>query len=297
MNFNIIQKINNEFTIQFQPTFNCNFNCFYCTQKKRVKEKINEDKILETAKKIANKIPESEKKIKLILIGGEVTLLNIKKILIPFINKHFNSFKLSFDTNFSASLEYFFDLLKFCNNNNIKLRINASYHYSDLNEFYNKLKELNKEKIIVYTKIILTTKESINNVNPFEAFYKLRKVSPVRMIIGRMLNNSFYPLTNKQKELFSKLPLEKEKNNYLVILNNGQKEYYYHLKNLNDNNFYGCLCKTEIVIDYNENVSYGMCSQKRNRTKLDNISFYSSEEICKQKRCPLCGIITLKQNY
>ena len=76
--------INSEkmFTIKWRLTDWCNYRCSYCLRKFKGQDSIlNENKILTTAVYVNRLVDEAGMDVKLNLIGGEITFLNLKKIL------------------------------------------------------------------------------------------------------------------------------------------------------------------------------------------------------------------------
>lgn len=310
INFKDIKAIekeikNNYLKIQYQPTFWCNYKCFYCIQgvnsdKRKLTPK---EKVYKTAEKIADKLNYYNGNLLLTIVGGEVTIpYDIKEIAEPFLKLNLKNFKLSIITNLSNSLEYYIDLLNYCNKNKIDLRLNASYHYSDFDIFYNKVKKLNTLKNnLVSIKIILTNLPKINNIDPFEAYDKLNKISKVDLVIGRIPNtkNNFFNINSK------KLTDRKiEKNKYSIITNK-EKIYIENLHNikehLNENmpyiSFKGFVCEPDsLTIDAEERISYGSCKMRMYETSLDSLADLKPfPKLCQIDGCPLCSINKLER--
>ncbi len=133
--------INSEkmFTIKWRLTDWCNYRCSYCLRKFKGQDSIlNENKILTTAIYVNRLIDEAGMDVKLNLIGGEITFLNLKKILS--VLKSPNLKKVHITTNFSNKLTYYVDLANYLLERNIMLSMNVSYHneYAELDEFIKK---------------------------------------------------------------------------------------------------------------------------------------------------------------
>ena len=133
--------INNErmFTIKWRLTEWCNYRCSYCLRKFKGQDtKLNELKILSTAPQVNRLIDEAGKDVKLNLIGGEVTYLNLIRIVS--LLKSPNLKKIHITTNFSNKLSYYVELANYLLSRNIMLSMNISYHneYVDLDEFIKK---------------------------------------------------------------------------------------------------------------------------------------------------------------
>lgn len=145
MNINSI--INNEkmFTIKWRLTEWCNYRCSYCLRKYKGQEtKLNENKLIAIAPQVNRLIEEVGSDVKLNLIGGEVTFLNLKKIL-SLISSN-NLKRIHITTNFSNKLFYYVDFANYLLKRNIQLSMNISYHneYIDLDSFIKKAIEFKK---------------------------------------------------------------------------------------------------------------------------------------------------------
>lgn len=133
--------INNErmFTIKWRLTEWCNYRCSYCLRKFKGQDtKLNELKILAIAPQVNRLIDEAGKDVKLNLIGGEVTYLNLIKIVS--LLKSSNLKKIHITTNFSNKLSYYVELANYLLSRNIMLSMNISYHneYDNLYDFIKK---------------------------------------------------------------------------------------------------------------------------------------------------------------
>ena len=141
--------------LKWRLTYICNYNCPYCIQvAQKHKESYDGDKLKEaqiarektasTLDKFLAKINPKGKKIKLELIGGEVTLLNIIAILKKITDK--NICELSITTNGSKSLDYFYELADYLHSRDMTFCITFSYHdtQTTFSEYMYKATELNK---------------------------------------------------------------------------------------------------------------------------------------------------------
>lgn len=127
------------FTIKWRLTEWCNYRCSYCLRKFKGQDtKLNELNILKIAPQVNRLIDEAGKDVKLNLIGGEITYLNLIKIIS--LLKSSNLKKIHITTNFSNKLLYYVDLANYLLSRNIMLSMNVSYHneYADLDEFIKK---------------------------------------------------------------------------------------------------------------------------------------------------------------
>ena len=153
MTNNIVSIINNErlFTIKWRLTEWCNYRCSYCLRKfKGQNTKLDELKILKTAPQVNRLIEEADKGVKLNLIGGEVTFLDLKKIISLVTSNNLK--RIHITTNFSNKLEYYIDLANYLKSRNIQLSMNVSYHneYSNLDGFVDKANKF-KNSVDLYS--------------------------------------------------------------------------------------------------------------------------------------------------
>jgi MoaA/NifB/PqqE/SkfB family radical SAM enzyme len=133
--------INNEkmFTIKWRLTEWCNYRCSYCLRKFKGQDtKLDEIKILKIAPQVNRLIEEANTDVKLNLIGGEITFLDLKRIIS--LLKSNNLKKIHITTNFSNKLTWYIDFANYLLKRNIMLSMNVSYHneYTNLDDFINK---------------------------------------------------------------------------------------------------------------------------------------------------------------
>lgn len=139
-------------TIKWRFTKLCNYKCSYCIQRNKqvvTKQQIEEEwtKIKEESKEISRLSEELykkfNKKIKLSLIGGEVTLFDN---LIDIIPNNGSIEKVFIITNLSRPVEYYIDFSNKLKQRNIGFSIQASFHreMTDLQTFLYKATEIDK---------------------------------------------------------------------------------------------------------------------------------------------------------
>lgn len=139
-------------TIKWRFTKLCNYKCSYCIQKNKqtvTKQQIEEEwtKIKEESKEISRLSEELykkfNKKIKLSLVGGEITLFDN---LIDIIPNNDSVGKVFIITNLSRSAEHYIDFSNKLKQRNIGFSIQASFHreMTDLQTFLYKAAEIDK---------------------------------------------------------------------------------------------------------------------------------------------------------
>lgn len=132
--------------IKWRISHSCNIGCSYCIQAKKwqkpediKKEQIEIELLADDVNKIIEKHPE-RKNIKLQLIGGEVSIFDLKSLL-----NHFSRLnKLCITTNIIRDVDYYIDLADYCKSRNIFISITCSFHeeFIDLDSFIKKVELL-----------------------------------------------------------------------------------------------------------------------------------------------------------
>lgn len=156
----------NDFNIKWRMTNLCNIHCSYCIRYKHRVDitdacvKNDEDKLCEVAKDISNLLDNTRfNNIRLNLIGGEVTIFDLKRIL---SNITTNKVKvISITSNFMRDVQYFLDLADYCHSRNIELSIRFSCHYEfiTLDKYFEKIQQL-KGKIDYLTCEIVSSSDN-----------------------------------------------------------------------------------------------------------------------------------------
>ena len=150
----------NYFLVKWQITTQCNFRCSYCTQVESDKRKVfSEDTAISRAKKLKEILLKVEKPIKLVLAGGELSII---KNLIEILNALYvdNLKSLEFYTNFSNTELYYKELIKWCEDHKIELLFCASFHEEFAEEamFFKKYESLEKSLENSFIECVVTSK-------------------------------------------------------------------------------------------------------------------------------------------
>lgn len=136
----------NEVLIRWKITYWCNFRCEYCIQGNHDDVNLMPlDTLLDHAAKINAFIKEnlSDKKIRFVLIGGEIFVYDVYK-LFEVLTKDIKNFSIQITSNFSFPIEKYKKTIDFVLKNNIKYNMVFSYHYQYWKgfDFLDKLKTL-----------------------------------------------------------------------------------------------------------------------------------------------------------
>jgi len=310
------------FTIRWNMTKLCNYYCDFCIQgnkEKHIKDSKNESK--ELRKQICNKIIDiienkiSTKfsKVKIFLIGGEVTILKeFIEILEILMNCKFaGTIHIYITTNLSAKVEIIKKIKNIAEKHNNGLRyinITASYykHFTTEKEFINKIKILkcnpfryanafnkknkksNLETHIVYPLITDEDyKKYLNLKYKYFIFASTIKYLYIRNYKQKISNNLKKKLSKKQ--LFSKIKATSLKGKQYYFTTTSQIGFI--LQDTSQFNPKGFMCDTGI---YNITINnLGIVSKCPSCTKLtqmgnilkDNIELCNQKDICSSTRC------------
>ena len=222
-----IKKISKETRrkLVWEMFYNCNYNCSYCFQRERKDNKIPIDvnKLKETSLKIKNFIIKN--KIDIIsLAGGEVSILkneDLKQIINNFVD--IDNLEICIITNFSRSVEYYFDLIKDFNK---KISFSLSYHEKDIKSFFDKVENFIKRSPNADVSINYVMENCLETKKFFYFFSLLKKkyeALELHLII------KMQPLYNEEKSNFFGFDRNKEK--IFKLLNDKNINKYIGWKN------------------------------------------------------------------
>ena len=138
-----------ELNVVWHITKMCNLHCSYCIQQNTRQEintkkiKDEEEELCRTAIKLNHLIEKSSfKKVAIRMVGGEVSLFNVEKILKCIMSKRL--IRVAFTTNFTQSSEYYSHLANYLKSRDVICWITASYHYESarFTEYFKKIEKL-----------------------------------------------------------------------------------------------------------------------------------------------------------
>lgn len=303
-------KCNSPFdlVIKWRITNQCNAHCSYCIHGKSITNicDIERDllKAIENSKyvnNLINKHPE-KKIIKLELIGGEVSLFDIKKIL-DNINR-LNA--LNITTNLLRDLDYYIDLADYCRERNIDLSVTASFHPESisLEKYVYKISSL-KPKINKLCGEMVSLADNQELVKEFiKAFEELD--------VDYMVDKDFRRLDDKS-DLIGTSKKTHRNPRYTVVFNDNEERVYTSRNQLmTDANIlenrhqkyiqcYGLYCTHSydfVYIDIDTVIGWSKDSDSDNcrvKQSIKEFDLLSSPRICKQSGlgCTLCGTFSV----
>lgn len=274
---------NNELVIKWRITYDCNYQCSYCYQKTACNTDLGELDYLEIARKINTLIQKSgKKKVKLYLIGGEVTLLPLEDILqeLPKIET------LHITTNFSKNAEYFNNLRKYVKN----LDVCFSFHseYVSVNEFIEKLRPLDKK---INKKVEMVFNDNTAQVN-YQLIERLNELEIPYDCDKDKLSNVTVEIPESTTEERIKVTLE---NNKVKHYRNKNDLFYDKEVDCRDNKYLrlkGQTCSfgySYLYIKGDKLQSY--CDGTR--TEIED--WQSAKRVCEKDGCTLCGEINITE--
>ena len=150
------------YKIKWTATLDCNYKCEYCYQRE-LRQKSENHPTQERLEFAANQISKmiyfiNVKDVDFIVVGGEMTLFDCKRILKPLVDNQLVG-RVTFTTNLSNTVEYYNDLCAFLGP---KLKLKASFHNSqvDIDSFIEKAKKIKELKSVN----AVLTEDNISNL-------------------------------------------------------------------------------------------------------------------------------------
>lgn len=279
------KSIPNYFNITYHVTETCNYHCPYCFNLKKPKKDTSPFLIENISKKINSIIKEiKNKNIDFHLIGGEVTIFDIKNLILKNIDLN-NLYRFSLVTNLSRDVKYYEELLQ---DINIRTRVKASFHPTEISkdEFLQKIIKLQKYNIIVS---LLITKQYYYDVEKF--YNKLKRLNiPVSVSVERV---DGIPINTDSKII------DKDMCKFTITYDNdGQKVLtkYALLNELKTLKGYKCDANnSRLIIDPQGYIKNG-CPKQNKKENIFQYHYYSKEDItCNSNK--LCTLYSINEVY
>ncbi|WP_298739782.1 hypothetical protein [uncultured Treponema sp.] len=285
--------------VKWRMTDICNYSCSYCSRAKTLKEydagKINAEN--EELKSVAQKInalleKSGFKNIKIDLVGGEVTLLDLPLILDAISTEKVKEYNIT--TNFSQSAEYYIQLAK-----KIPLSMTASLHeqHTDLNVFFEKARAVKEAGVLKDFKC--ETVSCTGNQDIIKIFEEKCGENGLEYIIDRDKNN-----IEKTQNISSR----REKNLYIAEFTDGTKKEFPSKAALLETFIDTRLCEGRrintkgLICTFSYNFIYidkdtvlGRAKENsgcKNRIPIDKFEILPPAK-CQIDYCSLCGFFSL----
>lgn len=246
----------------------CNYHCSYCIRKDLDKSNNSFETLIEYAKKLNNiKIP-----FRLELIGGEPTLIDLRKFISYIENDNLKSVYIS--TNFSRDKNYFEDLSNYLHGRNIELVLSCSLHEAEcnINEFLEKISYLSSIISKIYIECVSTdeNKETIKMLKKYDCDGSLGNsvefsIDYLRDRNDNVIAKKKYNFIHNKKDIFC----DKEK---------------LHHSDLSGFVSTGMKCKSNgLYIDVDGSIYGRSCKQKNYIANINDYDFNIKEDII---NCP-----------
>ena len=323
-----ITKSDNKFYVMWALTTWCNYRCPYCFQDPAHDKWVDENILVDRAKKINNWLISNNKNVESIsLLGGEITYYNLENILNRFT---VNLKEIVITTNFSQKLDYFKNLYIYCSKRNSYLTLICSYHENE-DIFFNKYLELVKW-CAEYDYPIPTVTFVVDNDFDFSIFdrykeipfkkinFNLRQIGDKLVVLNDEVKAKLKYITDNKhawsNNKLIKARLEKNKQNnitaqkkkiYEINYFDGTKEEYGNLKDVLYQTpkllvaapRYCTAAINNCFIDTEGNIS--ICSS--NPKFIGNIDIITETKIkntdiltCDRPTCPVCHDVNIYSN-
>ena len=240
----IIDNSDNNKYLKWIVNNNCNYDCSYCFEKNFEKK---ETDIIETAKKI-NSFMEINNLDSIILLGGELFLLDTSKILEVLEILKSKERKLFIITNFFKDNSEYIKVLNYAKENFNSFEYKFSFHdeYVSVNDFFNKVDDFIK-KTNCKIKLQFTLDERTEKILPIflEKCFKLESenknishhVEKAYKIFGKNRKNVVF--SNVKTKVLKLFNVNKRKVSAEELFKNGPLDNYgakcyqpfFHLEN------------------------------------------------------------------
>jgi organic radical activating enzyme len=301
----------NDFNIKWRMTNLCNIHCSYCIRYKhrvdindtRVKE--NEDKLCEVARDISKLLEKTKfNNIRLNLIGGEVTIFDLKRILANITTDKVKV--ISITSNFMRNTQYYLELADYCHSRNIELSIRLSCHYEfiTLDKYFEKITQL-KGKIDYLTCEIVS---SSNNQDLCKDFISRCEKIKVNYLLDADIRQKQVE-ARKKGLLTNSKTYDKRNPRYKISFTDGTEEIFEtrnqfltskEIKGTKDLKFIqtgGMYCTNSynyIYIDFDKvNGRSSPNSDCHELIPINDFKLLESPAICRKDYCTICGHMDL----
>lgn len=296
---------NSDFIIKWRMTEMCNADCSYCIRKNRhvgiIPERLEEQnkRLCEVAKEISRMINSTDfHNVKINLIGGEVSILDLEKICGNFTAGKIKRINLT--TNLLKPVEYYKNLCDLLHSKGIKSTVVASFHYEfqSFEKYFEKVEVLRSCFDIFGCEMV----SNVENQNLCRAFIeKCRELSLDYMVEGDLrssqeqarkdgliVESSKKVKHDRYKVCFADGTEKNYTSRNQLLMDNNNKQNRWQ-KAIHTNGYYCSNSHDYIYIDFDTVVGRTKTSNTcTNRMKIEDFEVVEPR-ICEAINCTLCG--------
>ena len=299
-------------TIKWRLTDLCNYSCSYCIRaefgksaRTQISLKENEERIFKALPEIARIIQELPGNVKLDLIGGECSLLNLYRILEEILKVCGDKLKrINLTTNMFRDSSYYNDLVNLADSYGSWLGITCSWHseFVSLEEFMKKFGEIKSP----YPESIRA--ECVSRIDNQEDIKKFIDICEQHNYVYFVERNLQETPENKEK-LMVKMS-SKKTDRYKVVCEDGTERLYktrndFITTNEEGNKLYvkswDYYCSRDYDYVYIEiDKHMGRLTLEDTCKQLNDIKDFHPlprPSMCQVPRCTLCGQISLSKEW
>ena len=303
--------------IKWRLTDDCNYDCSYCirkTMKIRSHQtteqyKIDQNNCIKICPEVARIIKELPGYVKLDLIGGECSLLDLHTILDILFKECGDKLKrINLTTNMSRSADYYNDLTQLCYKYGSEIGVTCSWHseYISLEDFIEKFSKIKSP----------TNQKGIR----IEAVSRLDNQDDIKKLIAiceennytYFIERNFFADKGDNDKLICQASKQK-KDRYKVITNDGEEHFYktrneFITSNVCENNISvyvagGYYCSRDydyVYIDFTQHQGRQTNPDKCNiKQPIENFHPLKEPTLCSKGArgaCTLCGQISISKD-
>jgi hypothetical protein len=260
--------------------------------------------IYETLPEIARIINELPGNVKLDLIGGEVSLMNLHLLLETLYKQCGDKLKrINITTNMSQSSEYYNDLTELCYQYNSEIGITCSWHsefvsLEDFIEKFSKIKSPTNQK-----GIRIECVSRVNNQDDIKKLIEICEKNGYSYFIERDLTA---PIEIRDKLIAQSSSTKKPR--YKITYEDGSKKlfmtrnefitssYNYTKMSFHSLDYYCTRDYNYVYIEVNEHQGRGCLDECKEFHNIKDFHPIDKPKKCLHKECTLCGQISLSKD-
>lgn len=286
--------------IKWRLTDACNYGCSYCI---RGPQKVS---VTEDVQKCSSAVPYVEQiinnlqqrfnsKIKIDLIGGEVSLLNLVGLFDKFSTLE-NIEAVNITTNCSRDVNYYADLYYYLKEKDVKFTMTASFHYekTTLDAFFEKAQKLHALNF----DFKIETVQTADNSYVAEFIRQAQELNIYYMVDIDRRNGETPPEVDYCRKKSPRYHIIEDDHSYDLESRNSLLVKY-EQKAFPCNGFYCSrdydyvyIVQDEIIGNFNDHPERGC----KNKVHISKYTLLEAPALCIRNSCTICGKISLSKN-